>query len=44
MVLAIMVNASSTLVEFFADVSMNGIDNVSANSYGPKPSENRTHA
>ena len=38
MVLAIIVNASSTFVEFFADVSMNGIDNVSANSYGPEPS------
>ena len=33
MVFAIMLNASSTFVEFFADVSMNGIDRLSANSY-----------
>ena len=33
MTLAIIVNASSTFVDSFADVSMNGIDNASANSY-----------
>ena len=32
MVFAIIVNASSTFVEFLAEVSMNGIDKVSANS------------
>ena len=32
-VFAMRVNASSTFVEFLADVSMNGIDRLSANSY-----------